>query len=121
MAKKKDEVQSSEKDSKKNYNKRLWTKPKTRAEQYANELKNKVHNSPYTYTKKDGSVVVPKKNGQELTDLEKGVRMGYLQCQSDHAGTYKYAKARQDGFEKGQAKIISQSKVKYPSPYAPKD
>lgn len=120
MAKKKDEVKVCEKQIK-SYKKRLWTKPKNRAEQYANELKNNVHNSPYTRTRRDGTVVVPKKNGQELTDIEKGVRMGYLQCQSDHAGTYKYTKARQDGFDKGQAKTISQSKAKYPSPYVPAD
>ena len=56
---------------------RRWTVPSKRAKSYAEERKAKVHqHGP--------------KEGRELTDYEAGMRSGYLQCQSDHAGTYKY-------------------------------
>lgn len=122
MAKKKDEMIVSEipkkeaeviasKIAKRKYiSKRYWTIPGKRSKQYASELKNNAHDSPYSRVRADGSVFVPKKNGQELTDIEKGVRMGYLQCQSDHVGVYKYAKARQEGKSTFEAKKISQTR-----------
>ena len=50
------------------------------------------------------------KVGKELTDYEAGLRSGYLQCQSDHAGMYKYKKALSEGKSKEEAKEISQRK-----------
>lgn len=55
------------------YNKRRWTIPSKRAKSYAEDRKAKVH----TYGPKEG---------KELTDYEAGIRSGYLQAQSDHAG-----------------------------------
>ena len=81
------------------YNKRRWTVPKKRAENYAQERKEKVH----THGPKEG---------KELTDYEAGIRSGYLQCQSDHAGIYKYKKALAEGKSKSEAKAISQAKGK---------
>ena len=68
------------------YNKRRWAVPKKRAANYAEERKLKVH--------KRGP-----KEGQELTDYEAGIRSGYLQCQTDHAGLYKYKKAINEGLD----------------------
>ena len=48
--------------------------------------------------------------GRELTDYEAGMRSGYLQCQSDHAGVYKYKKALSEGKSKEEAKFISRQK-----------
>jgi hypothetical protein len=79
------------------YNQRRWAVPKTRAKNYAEERKIKVH--------KRG----PKK-GRELTDYEAGIRSGYLQCQTDHAGLYKYKKAISEGKSKAEARVISQAK-----------
>ncbi len=79
------------------YNKRRWTVPSKRAAGYAVDRKAKVH----TYGKKEG---------QQLTDYEAGLRSGYLQCQSDHAGVYKYKKALNEGKTKREAKRISQQK-----------
>ena len=60
---------------------RRWSVPKKRAASYASERKEKVHqHGP--------------KEGKELTDYEAGLRSGYLQAQSDHAGIYKYKKQR---------------------------
>ena len=81
------------------YNKRRWAVPKKRAENYAQERKEKVH----THGPKEG---------KELTDYEAGIRSGYLQCQSDHAGIYKYQKALAEGKTKSEAKAISQTKGK---------
>jgi hypothetical protein len=81
------------------YNKRRWAVPKKRAENYAQERKEKVH----THGPKEG---------KELTDYEAGIRSGYLQCQSDHAGIYKYKKALAEGKTKSEAKAISQAKGK---------
>ncbi|MBR2871117.1 MAG: hypothetical protein IKB98_07075 [Clostridia bacterium] len=47
------------------------------------------------------------KEGKELTDYEAGMRSGYLQAQSDHAGTYKYKKALAEGKTKAEAKAIA--------------
>ena len=48
------------------------------------------------------------KEGKELTDYEAGIRSGYLQAQSDHAGIYKYKKALSEGKSKQEARDISQ-------------
>ena len=81
------------------YDERRWTVPSKRAKSYAEERKAKVHqHGP--------------KEGKELTDYESGMRSGYLQCQSDHAGTYKYKKALAEGKSKAEAKRISRQKGK---------
>ena len=85
--------------AKKDYSVRKWMVPKKRAESYAKDRKQKVH----TYGPKEG---------QELTDYEAGLRSGYLLCQSDHAGIYKYKKARDEGKSKAEAKRISQTRGK---------
>lgn len=85
--------------AKKDYSVRKWMVPKKRAESYAKDRKEKVH----TYGPKEG---------QELTDYEAGLRSGYLLCQSDHAGIYKYKKAREEGKSKAEAKRISQKRGK---------
>ena len=58
------------------YTKR-WAVPFKRAKNNAAERKAKVHNRG-------------PKEGKQLTDYEAGIRSGYLQCQTDHAGIYKY-------------------------------
>lgn len=78
---------------------RRWSVPSKRAKSYAEERRAKVHqHGP--------------KEGKELTDYEAGLRSGYLQCQSDHAGTYKYKKALSEGKSKAEAKRISRSRGK---------
>ena len=75
---------------------RRWSVPKNRAASYASESKEKVHqHGP--------------KEGKELTDYEAGLRSGYLQAQSDHAGLYKYKKALSEGKSKAEAKKISRT------------
>ena len=59
---------------------RRWFTPNKRADSYAKERKSKVHQHG-------------EKEGKKLTNYEAGMRSGYLQCQSDHAGLYKYRKA----------------------------
>ena len=66
---------------------------------YAEERKIKVHQHG-------------EKEGKPLTDYEAGLRSGYLQCQSDHAGMYKYKKALSEGKSKSEAKKISRTKGK---------
>ena len=84
--------------SKANYNsERRWTKPSKRAEGYAKDRKAKVH----TYGPNEG---------KELTEYQLGMRSGYLQCQSDHAGMYKYKKALEEGKTKAEARAISRQK-----------
>ena len=78
------------------YNERRWSIPSKRAKGYAEDRKAKVH----TYGKKEG---------KELTDFEAGIRSGYLQCQGDHAGLYKYKKALGEGKTKAEAKVISRT------------
>lgn len=78
---------------------RRWTIPNRRAKSYAEERKAKVH----THGPKEG---------KELTDYEAGLRSGYLQCQSDHAGAYKYHEAIKAGKSKEEAKRISREKGK---------
>ena len=73
---------------------RRWRVPNKRAKDYANERKSKVH--------QHGD-----KEGQELTPYEAGLRSGYLQCQSDHAGAYKYKNALNQGKSKAEATTIS--------------
>ena len=93
---------AKEKASTKNtskYNERRWSVPSKRAKGYAQDRKAKVH----TYGKKEG---------KELTDFEAGIRSGYLQCQGDHAGLYKYKKALSEGKSKAEAREISRRKGK---------
>lgn len=73
---------------------RRWFVPNKRADSYAQERKAKVHQHG-------------QKEGKELTDYEAGLRSGYLQCQSDHAGLYRYRKALDEGKTKAQAKAYS--------------
>ena len=80
----------------KNNNERRWSVPSKRAKGYASERKNKVH--------EHGPKV-----GKELTDYEAGLRSGYLQAQSDHAGLFKYKKALDEGKSKAEAKKISRT------------
>ena len=80
----------------KNNNERRWSVPSKRAKGYASERKNMVHeHGP--------------KIGKELTDYEAGLRSGYLQAQSDHAGLFKYKKALGEGKSKAEAKKISRT------------
>ena len=80
----------------KNNNERRWRVPSKRAKGYASGRKNKVHeHGP--------------KIGKELTDYEAGLRSGYLQAQSDHAGLFKYKKALGEGKSKAEAKKISRT------------
>jgi hypothetical protein len=81
------------------YNQRRWAVPSKRAKNYAEERKVKVH--------KRGP-----KQGKELTDYEAGIRSGYLQAQTDHAGLYKYKKVISEGKSKAEAREISQRKGK---------
>ncbi|MCI7003483.1 MAG: hypothetical protein MR904_03980 [Clostridia bacterium] len=78
---------------------RRWTVPNRRAKSYAEERKAKVHQHG-------------QKEGKELTDYEAGMRSGYLQCQSDHAGFYKYRKALDEGKSKREAIKYSRTKGK---------
>ena len=78
---------------------RKWSGPSRRAKGYAEERKARVH--------KWGE-----KQGKQLTDYESGIRSGYLQAQSDHAGLYKYKKALEEGKSKAEAKAISQTRGK---------
>ena len=94
MARSKANEQTSAPDNSR-YNRRRWAKPNERAKNYAEERRAKVHNRG-------------PKVGQELTDYEAGMRSGYLQCQSDHAGIFKYKKALSEGKSKSEAREISQ-------------
>ena len=76
---------------------RRWTAPNKRAESYANERKAKVHQHG-------------QKEGQPLTDYEAGMRSGYLQCQSDHAGLFRYKQAMDAFGDKQYAKKFSREK-----------
>ena len=73
----------------KNNNERRWSVPSKRAKGYASEHGPKI--------------------GKELTDYEAGLRSGYLQAQSDHAGLFKYKKALGEGKSKAEAKKISRT------------
>ncbi len=75
------------------YNKeRRWAVPNKRAKGYADERKAKVH-------------MHGQKEGKELTSYEAGLRSGYLQCQSDHAGLFRYKDALNNGLSKEEADI----------------
>lgn len=76
---------------------RRWLVPNKRAKGYADERKAKV------YQRGD-------KEGQELSDYDKGLRSGYLLCQSDHAGIYRYKQARDAGLSKSEARKYSREK-----------
>lgn len=76
---------------------RRWSVPSKRAKGYAEERRAKVH--------KWGE-----KEGKQLTDYESGIRSGYLQAQSDHAGLYKYKKALEEGKSKAEAVKISRQR-----------
>lgn len=80
-----------------NYKERKWMKPSERAKGYAEERKLKVH--------KFG-----KKQGEELTDYDSGFRSGYLLCQSDHAGMFRYKQAMDATNDKKYAKQFSREK-----------
>lgn len=80
------------------YNKeRRWTTPSKRAANYVEERKARVHQHG-------------QKEGQPLTDFEAGMRSGYLQCQSDHAGLFRYKQAMDAGLSKTEAKKFSREK-----------
>ena len=79
------------------YNKRRWSVPSKRAKGYAADRRAKVH----TYGPKED---------EPLTDFEAGLRSGYLQCQTDHAGMYKYKKAIAEGHDKKTAAEMSYQK-----------
>ena len=76
---------------------RRWSVPNKRAQSYAEERRAKVHQHG-------------RKEGHELTDYEAGMRSGYLQCQSDHAGLYRYKSAMDAGYSKSEAKRFSREK-----------
>ena len=78
---------------------RRWRVPNQRASSYADERRARVH--------QHGN-----KEGLELTDYEAGIRSGYLQCQSDHAGIYKFKKALKEGKSIAQARAYSRKKGK---------
>lgn len=81
------------------YNQRRWAVPTKRAKNYAAERRAKLHQRG-------------PKEGKELTDYEAGIRSGYLQCQTDHAGLFKYKKAISEGKSKEEARAYSQEKLK---------
>ena len=80
-----------------NYNERRWMSPNRRAKGYAEERKAKVH--------KYGN-----KEGTPLDDYNKGLRSGYLLCQSDHACQYRYKQAMDAFNDKEYAKQFSREK-----------
>ena len=77
------------------YNSRRWYIPSKRAKSYADESKAKAHQHGPREVK-------------VLTVYEAGIRSGYWQAQSDHAGIYKYKKALSEGKSKQEARDISQ-------------
>lgn len=76
---------------------RRWVMPNKRAKSYADERKAKVHQHG-------------QKEGKELTDYEAGLRSGYLQCQSDHAGLFRYKQAMDATNDKDYARKFSREK-----------
>lgn len=78
---------------------RRWFVPNKQAKSYAEERKAKVHQR--------GA-----KEGKELTDYEAGIRSGYLQCQSDHAGLFKFKKAIAEGKGIKEARAYSRKRGK---------
>lgn len=82
-----------------NNKERRWITPSRRAKGYAEERRSKVHQRG-------------KDEGKELDDYNMGLRSGYLLCQSDHAGSYKYHKAISEGKTKEEARAISKKRGK---------
>ena len=78
---------------------RKWFHPNKRASSYASERKAKVYQRG-------------PKEGQELSEYDKGLRSGYLLARSDEAGMYKYKKALNEGKSKEAAREISRRKGK---------
>lgn len=99
MAKNKPQQQEEKPAETNRYAERRWMKPSKRAKGYAEERKLAVH--------KFG-----KKQGEELTEYDKGLRSGYLLCQSDHAGIYKFKQAIAEGKTPEEAFAISKTKGK---------
>ena len=91
MATKKAE-QSSARPNK--YRDGRWSVPSKRAKGYAEDRKARVH----TYGPK---------LGKQLTEFEEGMRSGYLQCQTDHSGIYKFKKALAEGKSRDEALALS--------------
>ena len=95
----KEAVQPAAESKPNKYRDGRWSVPSKRAKGYAADRKAKVH----TYGPKEG---------KQLSEFEAGMRSGYLQCQSDHAGIYKYKKALAEGKSKQEAREISRRKWK---------
>ncbi len=85
---------TAEQSSERAYNNDLWRIPSMRAKDYAEERKKQLHTRG-------------QKKGKKLTDYESGLRSGYLQCQHDHAGQWKYSKALELGYNKSEAGEMS--------------
>ena len=79
--------------------KRRWFHPGKRAKRFASERKSGVYRNE-------------KKEGQQLTEYDKGVRSGYLLARSDEAGMFKYKKAIDEGKSVQEAREISWRKGK---------
>ena len=77
--------------------KRQWKSPAKRSKQFAEEVKTGVH-------------VNGDKEGKELTEKERSYRAGYFQCQTDHAGMYRFKQATDAGYSYNVAKIYSRQK-----------
>ena len=99
MAKKQTSAPAEATNETRDYSQRRWMKPTKRAKGYASERKAAVHQR--------GA-----KNGEPLSEYEKGIRSGYLLAQSDSAGIYKYKKALNDGKTKDESIAISRQKGK---------
>ena len=84
---------------KRDYSLRRWMPPNKRAKGYAEERKAKVHQRG-------------PKEGQELSEYDKGLRSGYLLAQSDSAEFYKYQQAIDEGKSVQEAREISWRKGK---------
>lgn len=89
--------QTQEQTTARDYSERRWMTPRKRAEGYAEERKNKVH-------------MRGEKEGQPLDDYNKGLRSGYLLCQSDHAGQYRYKQAMDAFNDRDYARQFSREK-----------
>ncbi len=71
-----------------------WFTPSKRAASYSEDRKGKV----YSWGEKEG---------QQLSNTQLSYRSGYLRCQSDHAGEFKYHQALDAGFTKEEAAQLS--------------
>ncbi len=88
------EATQQEQTGKNKYRDGRWSVPSKRAKGYAAE-------------RADGRHRVGPKLGKQLTDYEAGIRSGYLQCQNDHAGHWKYRQALELGYGKKEAGEMS--------------